>query len=156
MIVDFINNWHCYSKGNQEVWREAFDFIASVTPDTEAKKYSIRGDELFALVQDYNTKPVNDGSIEIHRQYADIHVLISGKELIYYSSIALLEQIKDFTPQSDDVLYTFKEDKSIGIPLLPGMFALFLPEEGHMPAINLDASNRIKKVLIKVHKDLLY
>ena len=155
MIIDFINNWNCYSKGNREVWREAFDFIASVNIYTEEKKYFLRGDEMFAMVQGYETKPILEGDIEIHRRYADIHSLILGNESVYYSPIKLLEQKQDFTPTSDDVLYSFQQDQSIPFHLSPGIFALFFPEEGHMPAINNGRPEKVKKVLIKIDKKLL-
>ena len=46
MIMDCLTNWKCYSNGNQKVWREAFDFIASGDSETEEKKYLLLGDEL--------------------------------------------------------------------------------------------------------------
>jgi YhcH/YjgK/YiaL family protein len=156
MILDYIDNWKCYSKGNLSIWQEAFDFIASVTAETEETKYTIQGDSFFAFVQGYETHSIENGKIEAHRDYIDIHSLITGSELVHYSSLASLELFEDFTPKSDDLLYLFNPATANSFQLYPGRFALFFPEEGHMTRVQTGPNpERIKKVVLKIAKELL-
>ncbi len=157
MILDFLVNWKKYAKNNETIWKEAFDFIASLNVDAEEKKYFIRGDDFFAFVQGYETQPASEGKIEMHRNYLDIHAVISGSELVYYSPVNDLELIEDFTPGSDDLLFSFRPNLSSGFRLYPGRFALFFPEEGHLTRIQLyEKPERIKKVVLKIDKKLFY
>ncbi len=129
MILDFSANWKMYAKNNETIWKEAFGFIDSLNIDAEEKKYFIRGDDFFAFVQGYETQPASDGKIEMHCNYLDIHAVISGSELVYYSPVKDLELIEDFTPASDDLLFSFQPDLANSFRLYPGKFALFFPGE---------------------------
>ncbi len=157
MILDFTQNWKHYAKGNIQVWQKAFDFIHTAGTDMEEKKYTIDGDHVFAFVQGYNTLPEVEGKIEMHRDYLDIHAVWSGVEQVYYSPVQELDLVKDYTPQSDDLLYDFKKDIATGFRLCAGKFALFFPGEGHLTRIQAcgDAT-RVKKVVVKIHRSLFY
>lgn len=157
MILDFLKNWNHYAKGNEQIWKEAFDFIASIDVDAEERKYTLRGDDFFAFVQGYETHPLSQGKIEIHRDYLDIHAMITGSEDIHYSPVDDLELIEDFTPESDDLLYAFEPAVASDFQLYPGQFALFFPEEGHMTRIqSAGKPEGVKKVVLKIHKRLFY
>ena len=45
-------------------------------------KYAVEGEELFYVVDEYETKPVEEGRLEIHRKYMDIQYIVSGVECI--------------------------------------------------------------------------
>lgn len=155
MILDFLINWKCYARGNDQVWNEAIDFIKSINGDAEEKRYSIRGDAMFAFVQGYETCSVNEGKIEIHRDYIDVHSIITGRELVYYSPVSSLELLEDLTPASDDLLYSYKPEEATSFQLYPGRFTMFFPEEGHMTRIQISKTpERIKKVVLKISKEL--
>ena len=48
MIVDRIQNAKAYPLGN--AWQLAFEFLVSLKPDAEEKKYHVQGDDIFAMV----------------------------------------------------------------------------------------------------------
>ena len=56
-----------------------------------------------------------------------------------------------FDAEKDYALYT---DPAAGVatmlPLVPGSFAIFLPQDGHKPGCISGSAMRIKKVVIKV------
>lgn len=157
MILDNLANWECYSRGNQQLWKEAIDFIASVTPETEESKYTIQGDSFFAFVQGYETHHIDKGKIEAHSDFVDIHSIITGSEFVYYSPVTSLELFEDFRPGSDDLLYLYRPETANSFQLYPGRFALFFPEEGHMTRIQTGPyPERLKKVVLKIAKELLY
>ncbi len=156
MILDFLTNWRYYSRGNELVWKEAIDFIKSIDHNAEEKKYDIRGDAMFAFVQGYETYSVEKGTIECHMNYIDVHSVIVGRELLYYSPIASLDLIKDYRPQSDDLEYSFNPQKATGFELYPGQFAIFFPEEGHMTHVQVSKiPEPVTKVVLKISTDLI-
>jgi lipoprotein-releasing system ATP-binding protein len=46
MIVDRIENWRRYF--NNPAWQKAFDYLASLTPDSEEQKTELDGEDVFA------------------------------------------------------------------------------------------------------------
>jgi len=157
MIFDFCGNIASYSKNNKKVWNAAFDFIAAVTPDMEDGKYHLQGDNLFGIVQSYDTKPLAEGKMEIHRRYIDIQTIIVGTERIFYSPVGMLDELTPYSEENDCALFRFMPDVAAEFRLSPGKFLMFFPEEGHMPCIcKADGvSGKVKKVVMKIDKKLL-
>ncbi|MBP8273317.1 MAG: YhcH/YjgK/YiaL family protein, partial [Acidobacteria bacterium] len=65
-------------------------------------RYDVDGDNIFALVQRYPSKPLLDGRWEAHRKHIDLQVVLSGVEKIGYVSIDQLtaepyDENKDLT-----------------------------------------------------------
>ncbi len=156
MISDHCTNWKAYSAIAPEVFQTAFDFIKTVTRETEDKRYDLCGNDIYALVQKYTTKPLNDGKMEAHRKYVDIQAVISGTEFIGISSIAGLKEISAYSDEKDCELFEHNSAISSLIKLCPGDFMLLYTGEGHMPCIAIgDKQTEVKKVVIKVRRELL-
>ncbi len=125
------------------------DWLAMFNPDLADGRYDIRGDEVYALVQSYETVPASEKKYESHRMYADIQYVASGIETIHYAPTTALTGATDYDPVKDFQLYV---DPSAATPLHlpPGSFAIFLPHDGHKPGCLSGSSCRVKKVVIKV------
>lgn len=156
MILDLIQNRGFYFANSHHIWQRAFDFILSVTADTKADKYIFDGDLFFAFVQEFNTRPAAEGIVELHQQYLDIHAVVQGRESIYYTETKSLRMVKDYTPESDDVVFEYDSKNASNFQNSPGWFAIFFPGEGHMPGISTDYEPEyIKKIVVKIHNSLL-
>ena len=156
MILDLCENWKNYAHGNEEVWEEAFNFLASVEPDCEDGRYDIVGDDIYAMVQSYDTKDISKGKVEAHRKYIDIQALLCGNERMFYGAGNSLEISEEYNADNDVVFYKYEPDKTFGYSLTPGVFTIFFPEEGHMPGIASAAGVApVKKVVIKIAAELL-
>ena len=149
MIIDTIANSHLYYAMDDKIKR-AFEYIHQIDVNTiPVGKYEIDGDKLYALVQEYNTKPKEQGFWEAHRRYIDLQYVVQGAEQVGYANINHLRQgeydtAKDFLP-----LYG---DGSI-INLQSGSFTLLLPEDAHMPGLAMDKPRAIRKIVIKISVD---
>jgi YhcH/YjgK/YiaL family protein len=156
MISDHCINWKAYSAIAPGVFQTAFDFIKAATPETEEKRYDLCGNDIYALVQKYTTKLLNDGRMEAHRRYVDIQAVISGTEIIGVSSIAGLKEISAYNDEKDFELFEHNAEISSLIKLCPGDFMLLRAGEGHMPCLAIgDKQTEVKKVVIKVRRELL-
>ena len=156
MILDVCENWADYAYGKEEVLADAFGFLAALEPDCECGKYEIMGDDMFALVQTYDTKDIADCKLEAHEKFIDIQTLLVGSERMFYSVVDSLDNCDEYSPENDAAFYTYEADKAVEYTLTPGVFTVFFPNEGHMPGIALPSGpSPVKKVVIKIAAKLL-
>ena len=147
MIIDTIKNCNVYSAGNENL-KKGFEFIKEFMNNPKpVGKYEIDGDKVYAMVQEYETKA--PGKFEAHKKYTDIQFLVSGKELIGYENIATLTLDTEYDAKNDYMLFEGKKGTTELI-LEEGMFAVFFPEDGHMPGCFVEAPENVHKIVVKV------
>ena len=146
MIIDQISNFHLYYPVHPRL-RSAFDYIHQTDLSAlSVGRVELDGENLFAMVQQYNSKPREQGIWEAHRRYMDLQMVIQGIENIGYANIAHLTQgeydaNKDFLP-------LFGEGDFL--TLQNGNFVLLLPQDAHMPGIAINSPAPVRKVVIKI------
>jgi len=146
MILDKLENAKLY-KSLHPLFAKAFEYIRKTDfSNLEDGKYEIENDKLFAMVQEYYTKDVSEGKPEAHRKYIDIQYIHSGVELIGIATLNNQTLISN-EPEKDLAFY---ESETSFIKLESCMFAVFFPDDLHMPGIKLNQSTKVKKVVIKV------
>ena len=147
MIIDKIENTKIYKNLGERIKR-SFDYIAHTNlKNLEPGKYEIDGENIFALVNEYKTKPESEGKLEAHRKYIDVQYVIEGEELMGYSPLGSPQILEPYREENDIIF--FKGDKSF-TKVTTGMFAIFFPEDVHMPGIASGKSASVKKLVIKV------
>ena len=112
-------------------------------------KYELMGDDLFAVVQCYTTKPASEGRMESHRIYTDLQYVMAGTEELRCAPLDMLTLEEDQTPEKDMLFYKEKEGTDT-TRLLPGMFALYLPTDGHMPQLQDGGPAEVHKIVFKI------
>ncbi len=156
MIVDHIQNWDRYSLG--KAWEQAFEFLRTVTPEAEEMEYSLDGDALFARVMSYPTKEETDEDavLEAHRKYVDIQMALVGSERIACYPIHGLEEKTQYDAERDVQFFKYESKADIQIGVYPGTFVCLLPQDAHMPQLNMiERGATVKKVVVKVALDRL-
>lgn len=113
-------------------------------------RVSIEGDDVYALVQTFDTAQPTERQFESHQVYADIHYIVSGGELIYYSQPAELTPKGAYDAACDATYY--HDHDNLGLILRAGYFMVFLPHDAHKPACIDPAEGpcNVRKVVIKV------
>lgn len=117
-------------------------------------RIELDGDLMFALVQEVDTQPWEQMRPESHRTYVDIQFLVSGTErigVIQHSDG--LTVIEDLLAERDIVFYEHSGEES-SLVLRPGQFAVFYPSDVHRPCCRVKESETIKKIVVKIHKQL--
>jgi YhcH/YjgK/YiaL family protein len=109
-------------------------------------RIEIDGDNLYALVQEYTTKPAAQGVWEAHRRYIDVQYLFSGHERMGFAQLSTM-QLGEYVPARD-----FQPMSGTGnhVDVFAGAFVIFFPEDGHMPGLCVDAPEPIRKAVLKV------
>ena len=147
MIIDSIKNASLY-KGIGTRIRMALEYLAKTDFATMAPgRYDIDGNNVYALVQQYATKPREKGVWEAHRRYVDVQYVAAGIETMGYAHIGNLVVTQAYSSKDDCTLFVGTGDY---ITARAGTFVVFFPEDGHMPCLVSDAPVPVRKVVVKV------
>lgn len=111
--------------------------------------YNLCGNQLFALVQVYETKEFDMGRMEAHKKYADLQYILEGEERVYVDFTENLELEEDRTPEADILFFTKGKNKAYHI-LGMGTFGYYAPQDAHMPCIKNIEKKLVKKIVFKI------
>ena len=126
-------------------WLRATD-LASVP----IGKTAIDGDEIFALVQEYTPKDAALVKLEAHREHWDVQYVAQGAERMGWVNLAEVSVSEPYDAERD-VAFFSGTASFIRVPA--GSFAIFGPEDVHMPGVAADgedASSVVRKIVVKV------
>jgi len=147
MIIDKLENASLYYGISQKI-AAALKYLKNADlTEFQNGKYEIEGDNIFVIVQEYNTKPLSEGKFEAHRKYIDIQYMIKGKEKMGYVSVDKLKPITQYDEEKDIIFF---EGDGDFIAVDEGFFVIFHPQDAHMPGIEIEASQYVKKAVIKI------
>jgi biofilm protein TabA len=148
MIVDTLGNSGLYH-GLQPGIRAGLEYLEVFDPSLADGRYPIRGDEVFALVQSYETGPGTEKRFETHRRHIDIQYIVSGRERILHLPFDSLEVATPYDGARDVSFYR-DPPASSSLLLTPGDFAVFHPADAHKPGCMAGARDAVRKVVVKV------
>lgn len=110
------------------------------------ERITLDGDRLFINNVLTHGRDAKEMPLEAHRQYLDIHILLSGTERIGWRA---LEDCgipsKEYNEKEDYMLW--EQGATSYVDLKPGQFAIVYPEDTHAPLIG---SGDIRKLVVKV------
>ncbi|MCI6636721.1 MAG: YhcH/YjgK/YiaL family protein [Bilifractor sp.] len=134
-------------------FRKAFDFLKNTDFSSLSEGViPIDGDCVFAQVQIYETKPVEECRFEAHRKYFDIQYMADGEEYMGFLPLKYLEEDTSYDAENDLQFYHLPE-KYGRILLRTGDFAVVSPDDGHMPRGIGSTRQTVKKIVVKVAVD---
>lgn len=152
---DFVQ-WENEKESYTPVLKKALEFLKETNFNRlEPGNYPMGEGDIKAMLKHERTKARDEGQFESHRQNIDIHYLLEGEETIGFarhnSNAAMTVNELE---RSDYALYD-KVHYGMELVLKPGMFAIFFPADLHSPCLSTEAGMEIKKVVVKINKDLL-
>ena len=147
MVYDKLDNIEFYRGLSPDI-AMGLNFLEQMEPDTAVGVYQINP-RVKAIVSEYETKTENEHGYEAHRKNIDIQYLLSGEERIACLPIERLKETKAYNEETDAAFYSadlMPQEMTIG----NGYFAIFFPQDGHMPQLCVDKPKKVKKVVIKI------
>lgn len=104
-------------------------------------------DNIFINIDDAVLRTQSEQVLEIHRQYIDIHIPLSGEEIVGWTPLDDLEvpSNEPFDVKRDFALYAQKA--STYFTVKPGQFYIMFPEDAHAPIIG---NGTLRKLIAKV------
>jgi len=149
MILDILENAHRYLalyKG----FARAFDFL--LRPDLKdlpVGKYEIDVDRVYAIVSKEHGRRKEDALLETHEKYIDIQLVLAGTDDMGWKPKSLCKHpFGEYNQKNDEQIFTDEPDAWLSTK--SGAFAIFFPEDAHMPLIS---SGQLHKIIVKVAVD---
>jgi biofilm protein TabA len=157
MIVCNLNNWNLEKNAFHPAIQMGIEYIKNTDIGRLSPgKYEIQGKEIYAQIQEVNTKSIVETKPEAHARYLDIHYLFNGsEEIIGVSKVNPNNKISTNDFETKDIAFYDSVEKESFILLKPDMFAVFFPSDIHRPCCHEGNSESIKKVVIKIDSFLL-
>ncbi len=144
--VEFAREYHAHKSW----WDKAFAYIkntdlASLAPGD----HPIVGEDVFARVTEGPLKKIDSSKWEAHKNYIDIHYVITGREKI---GIGHLSSATIVTPYNSIRDISFYEGKGKYYIAEPGTFFIAFPKDIHRPGLEVDQKETEKKLVIKIRR----
>jgi YhcH/YjgK/YiaL family protein len=146
MIFDSIDLHHRYHALHPG-FRAAFEFLANpAVAGLATGRYELDGSRVYAMIAEETGRAVDAARMEAHRRYIDIQMPLAGEERIGWKALRDCRDVSVPYNDSKDVMF-FADPADTMLRLRPGLFAVFFPEDGHMPLVG---EGRILKVVAKI------
>lgn len=137
------------SKTLSEKINEAVEIIRNVKFDEmEPGKYVIN-DDLYILLQTYETKSPETARHEAHRKYVDVQYVVEGMERIDIAPAASME-VEEAYDENRDVVFFKEPEKAATVVLTAGGYAVLYPDDSHKPGMQAGGPVQMKKIVGKV------
>ena len=150
MITSTLSQLHWY-KIISPNFAAAIEYALSTDlTGAEPGRYEIDGFNVFAIINEYISKPSGECDPETHREYADIQIMIAGTEKFGYAPLTGQEPSVPFEPENDVAFYDLPATDLDYITLHPGQFIIFFPSDIHQPEVYHEQPAPIKKLVLKV------
>ena len=150
MIISYFDSKE-YSeiKKAHPLFEKAFEAAEKLlVSDPVNGRHDVDGEKVYINVSTYETNPINeDRRFENHRDYIDIQILLSGKELIGFAHRDSLTVTDEYRPDYELFGMVEEFDKVV---LTPGKFAVIYPNEPHAPGLAAGGPEAVRKMVIKV------
>lgn len=128
---------------------EAVTYIESIKDrKLEVGKYVVNED-FFYLVQEYNTKPVEECKLESHKEYVDIQWIIQGEEIMLVTNVSVLSPITQYDAEKDTAFWK-PISNMMQITLQENGYVILYPNDAHMGCIMGKEIKNVKKIVGKV------
>lgn len=148
MIFDRIEHAGCYL-GIHPRLDVALCILSAIEPsELKPGRHVIQEGDVTCSRFTAQTHPREEGLFEAHRRFFDIHVPLSGTELLLFAPTEQLTPSGVFDPGTD--CQRFHCGQATELFLAPGMFAVCFPGDGHMPLVGEGAPHCVEKLIFKV------
>lgn len=148
MVYDQINNIDTYKGISPDIYA-GLEFLQQLSPDIAPGTYQLTP-QVKAIVSEYETKVKNEIGFEAHRKNIDIQYLLKGDERIACMPIEKLTETEPYSEEKDAAFYAAEGVVAQTMTIGDGYFAIFFPQDGHMPQLCVDEPEMVKKVVVKV------
>jgi YhcH/YjgK/YiaL family protein len=133
---------------HKDYWDKAFAFLKDHDLKALAVgRYSIDSNDVYAMVTENPTKDMDSTKWESHRNYIDLHMVISGEEKIGVTDATKLIVTMLYDSSKDLANYSGEGNFYTA---LPSTFFLFFPSDAHRPNITTSDNEPDKKIVIKI------
>jgi YhcH/YjgK/YiaL family protein len=151
MIVGRLKDWNKRLHG--ATWETAFRALERLGPDAPEGETRLDGDDVFMRVMSYSTRSPEDpgANLEAHREFIDVQMALVGGERIDWFPAEELVSKAPYDPARDVQFFLRPGPAPASVDVLPGTFAVYFPEDAHMPQlVTARGDVHVKKAVVKI------
>lgn len=150
MILDILENANQYAGIHPGIDR-ALEEMKRFTLDNYGDgRVEVDGDNVFLLLNNYETHPKSESMAEAHRKYIDVMYMVEGVETIYVKNVEKLRCVTEEYTEENEALIAETDDDATAVRLEAGYFVILFPQDAHSPACDADGKHTVKKIIGKV------
>lgn len=128
------------------------NWLRSLDPSIEDGRHAIDGDDVFVLVQTYETTPGAEKRFEAHVRHIDLQYVVDGDERILHTHASGLT-VETPYDETNDITFYAEPPFSSSLLMRPGALAVFYPDDAHKPGCMAGGRHRVRKMVVKVRID---
>ncbi len=110
-------------------------------------RVELKGSDVYATRFTYETVPEEESFFEAHRNYLDIHIMLSGSERV---EIAPPEKLTEFDRVEANDFYAYRGEGDYRLVLSPGDFLVVFPNDAHRIKMRVNGPETVTKAVFKV------
>lgn len=149
MIVDDISKIERYER-IYPLLGKAVPFMKKAWKESlEPGIYEIEGNQIYAVIQQYETQPADCLVWEYHEKYLDIQLVLDGEEEICWTPRKELIDQSAYDEENDCVTADGCHSCS-RIIMKASQFAVFEPDDAHKPKCMYRGPGTVKKMVAKI------
>lgn len=146
MVIDTLDNLQKYI-GLCPSLQTVVSYLQSHPLETLADgRHEVAGTEVWVNVQTCQPRTREQAPLEVHRDMMDIQIPIDGPEEHGFAPLTEEQVLSAAYDQEADISFLTNSPQAF-FNVCPGQFVLYLPGEGHAPAIT---NSLLKKAVFKV------
>jgi biofilm protein TabA len=146
VILDTLSNASRYGALHGGFAR-AFDFLRRADrEELPPGRHEVDGAHLYASIGRDEGRGRGNARLEAHRKYIDIQFVVSGEEVIGWEDLKTARARALGYDAGKDIEF-YAGAPRLWIPVPPGTFAIFFPEDAHAP---LAGAGPVHKIVMKV------
>ncbi len=150
MIVTDLSNID-YQVSMTSAIKKAIDFLRRTDIHSLVDgRVEIDGQQVFAIIQRYETIIADVLKFEYHKKYVDIQYVASGEEVIGWAPAEEITVTEAYDADKDICFGTVPKGKITPVYMRSGQAAVLYPEDGHAPRLAAGAPSHVLKIVVKI------
>lgn len=146
MIADSLNNCYLYENIHKD-FKKVFEVLRKISDGEVTERVVLEEGSAWVSAPAEAVIPEGIRMFEAHRDFIDIHFILSGSEVFGYSKVDSLKITKEYDKDADYLL--LDGDKNL-LTLHAGDFCITFPQDAHIPAFRKIGEEQLQRVVAKV------
>lgn len=132
--------------------RRALAFLQHVHPEELPDgRVDVDGDQVYALVQRYETLPVGEEvACEGHQRYIDVQYIVEGEECMGWAQLNRVLNPSPYDAAKDIWRGKLVASEMVSVVVRAGEAAIFYPQDVHAPKLAGSVPAPVVKICVKV------
>ena len=146
MIFDHIKYSSQYNSVHRN-FEAVFEYLKNIPADARTGSFVPEPDNVWGGISVYAETNTGKKMYEAHRNFMDIHYVLSGEATFGYCTVDRLKTTQAYDEKAD---YELLEGDIHAISMKPGDFCIVFPQDAHIPVVEKVGEEDLVRVVVKI------